>query len=98
MGWNIGAEGFRVILQARVPTLARNNVRADVDQFLGPSAPVGKVGDARSEGVEIADDQIDRDDAVVLEVGSVTGVVPIGQDPPVHLRVERDHPVAEHDR
>ena len=32
----------------------------------------------------------------VAEVGAVGGVGPVGQDPAVDLRVQRDHPVAEH--
>jgi alkylresorcinol/alkylpyrone synthase len=34
MGWNIGTEGFSVILKATVPQLAQTHLRADVDQFL----------------------------------------------------------------
>lgn len=34
MGWAIGSDGFRVILQARVPQLAEEYLRKDVDQFL----------------------------------------------------------------
>ncbi|MEC7985808.1 MAG: 3-oxoacyl-[acyl-carrier-protein] synthase III C-terminal domain-containing protein [Myxococcota bacterium] len=34
MGWSIGEKGFRVILQARVPQLARDFIRGDVDEFL----------------------------------------------------------------
>ena len=33
MGWSIGEKGFRVILQARVPQLARDFIRGDVDAF-----------------------------------------------------------------
>jgi alkylresorcinol/alkylpyrone synthase len=35
MGWNIGAEGFQVVLQARVPQLARDHLGDDLDVFLG---------------------------------------------------------------
>ena len=35
MGWDIGAHGFRIVLSAEVPTVARERVPADVDAFLG---------------------------------------------------------------
>jgi len=34
MGWSIGSNGFKVILQARVPQLAEEYLRKDVDSFL----------------------------------------------------------------
>lgn len=34
MGWEIGSEGFKIILEARVPELARTYLRSDVDSFL----------------------------------------------------------------
>ena len=34
MGWDIGSDGFKIILEARVPRLARTHLRADVDLFL----------------------------------------------------------------
>src|SRR5262249_2179482 len=34
MGWQIGADGFRVVLSGDVPRLAENNLRSDVDGFL----------------------------------------------------------------
>ena len=34
MGWDIGAHGFRIVLSAEVPTVARERVPADVDAFL----------------------------------------------------------------
>ncbi len=34
MGWNIGAHGFRIVLSAEVPTVARERVPVDVDAFL----------------------------------------------------------------
>jgi len=34
MGWNIGAHGFRIVLSAEVPTVARERVPQDVDAFL----------------------------------------------------------------
>lgn len=35
MGWDIGAHGFRIVLSAEVPTVARERVPTDVDAFLG---------------------------------------------------------------
>ena len=62
---------------------------ADVDQV-----------DARVAGerVEVDDDQRDRRDVVVLEVAAVVGVVRVGEDPAVHLRVQRHDAVAEDGR
>ncbi|MBX3463457.1 MAG: type III polyketide synthase [Planctomycetes bacterium] len=34
MGWDIGAHGFRIVLSAEVPTVARERLPADVDAFL----------------------------------------------------------------
>ena len=34
MGWDIGAHGFRIMLSAEVPTVARERVPGDVDAFL----------------------------------------------------------------
>ncbi len=35
MGWEIVAGGFKIVLSARVPELVRENLRGDVDSFLG---------------------------------------------------------------
>lgn len=34
MGWDIGAHGFRIVLSAEVPTVARERLPGDVDAFL----------------------------------------------------------------
>ena len=34
MGWDIGSDGFKIVLEARVPQLARSHLRKDVDAFL----------------------------------------------------------------
>ena len=34
MGWDIGSDGFKIVLEARVPQLARSHLREDVDAFL----------------------------------------------------------------
>ena len=70
----------------------------DIDQFLGATGSVLKVGHARPERVEVADDEIDRVDVVFGHVGLVFGVGAIGEDPTVHLGMEGDDPMPEHDR
>ena len=59
---------------------------ADVDQL-----------DARVAGerVQVDDDEGDRLDAVLVEVAPVLGVVEVGEDPAVDLRVQRHDAVAE---
>ena len=47
------------------------------------------------ERVEVDDDEIDRVDAVLVEVGSVLGVVAVGEDAAVHLRMQRHHSMPE---
>ena len=59
---------------------------ADVDQL---DARVGR------ERVQVDDDQRDRLDAVLGEVGAVRLVVEVGEDAAVHLRVERHDAMAE---
>lgn len=34
MGWDIAAEGFKVVLSAEIPELVQREIRADVDRFL----------------------------------------------------------------
>ena len=36
MGWDIGHEGFKIILQANVPQLAREHIGPDLQKFLSP--------------------------------------------------------------
>ena len=62
---------------------------ADVDQLDGR---------LRVERVEVGDDQVDRRDLVRRKVGLVLGIVTIGEDAAVHLRVQGHDPVAEHRR
>ena len=47
------------------------------------------------ERVEVHDDQIERLDAVLVEVGAVLGIVAVGQDAAVHLGMQRHDTVAE---
>jgi alkylresorcinol/alkylpyrone synthase len=35
MGWDVVDTGFKVVLSAKVPQLVRDNVRANVEEFLG---------------------------------------------------------------
>ena len=70
----------------------------DVDQFFGAPGSVLEVGHARAERVEVADDEIDRVDVVFGHVGLMFGVGAIGKDPTVHLGMEGDDPMPEHDR
>ncbi len=34
MGWNIGSDGFKIVLSAEVPEMVRRHLRGDVDRFL----------------------------------------------------------------
>ena len=36
MGWDIGHEGFKIILQATVPKLAKEHIGPDLQKFLSP--------------------------------------------------------------
>lgn len=71
MGWDIGAHGFRIILSAAVPNVARERVPQDVDAFLGdlgrsrrdirrwiahPGGP--KVLQALQDGLELSADDL----------------------------------------
>lgn len=71
MGWDIGAHGFRIVLSAEVPTVARERVPGDVDAFLRhhdlersdiarwiahPGGP--KVLEALQDGLEVSRDAL----------------------------------------
>ena len=58
-------------------------------------APCSKLVEARAERVEVGHDEVDRVDAVLGHVLLVVGVAAVGEDPAVHLRVQRHHPVSE---
>ena len=51
-----------------------------------------------AERVQVDDHEGDRLDAELLEVTSMVGIVGVGQDAAVHLRVQRDHSMAEDGR
>ena len=85
MGWDIGEKGFRVILQARVPKLARENVRRDVDLFLAAHnktrADISwwichtggpKVIDAFRDALEITDNEVSLTRESLKKVGNLS--------------------------
>jgi alkylresorcinol/alkylpyrone synthase len=85
MGWDIGTNGFRVVLQARVPTLARENVRVDVDAFLTQNGISRKdiswwlchtggpkVIDAFRDALEISDEAVSLTRASLKSVGNLS--------------------------
>ena len=61
-------------------------------------APCSKLSRLGAERVEVRHHEVDRVDAVLGHVGLVVGVAAVGEDPAVHLRVQRDDPVAEDGR
>lgn len=71
MGWDIGAGGFKIVLSAEVPTVARERLPGDVDAFLAdhgltradirrwiahPGGP--KVLQALQDGLELSDEDL----------------------------------------
>ena len=52
----------------------------------------------RLERIEVRYHQIDRVNAVGLQIGPMGRIVPVGQDPTVDARMKRHHPVPQHDR
>ena len=85
MGWDIGEKGFRVILQARVPKLARENVRQDVDRFLAQQHKTRnditwwichtggpKVIDAFRDALEITDEDVSLTRSSLKTVGNLS--------------------------
>ncbi len=49
-------------------------------------------------GIEVADDEVDRVDAVGVEIGQVLGIVAVGEDAAVDTGVQRHDAVTQHDR
>ena len=75
----------------------------DVLVGLGSGAHHGRTADVdhldrrvRAERVEVAGDEVDRPDPLLLEVGHVLGLGAVGEDPAVHDRVQRLDTPAEH--
>jgi alkylresorcinol/alkylpyrone synthase len=42
MGWDVGDSGFKVVLTSQIPQMVRDNLRGDVDRFLGERGLVRK--------------------------------------------------------
>ena len=85
MGWDIGAEGFKIVLQARVPQMARAHVREDMDAFLAErnlqrkdistwichtGGP--KVISAFQQALEISDEAVSLTRKSLQEVGNLS--------------------------
>jgi alkylresorcinol/alkylpyrone synthase len=85
MGWNVSESGFRVILSARVPEMARERLAPDIRRFLEahglePAAiarwiahPGGpKVLNALQEALELGPGALDASWRVLGEVGNLS--------------------------
>ncbi|MEO1332134.1 MAG: 3-oxoacyl-[acyl-carrier-protein] synthase III C-terminal domain-containing protein [Myxococcota bacterium] len=85
MGWDIGADGFRVVLSPDVPTMARENLGRDVERFLAQyhlqvsdidvwinhtGGP--KVLHAVADALELPEGALDRSWKSLREVGNVS--------------------------
>jgi alkylresorcinol/alkylpyrone synthase len=85
MGWQISEAGFRIVLAASVPSIARERLAADVDVFLAdhgldrqaigcwvchPGGP--KVLAAMQEGLGLRDDQVALSWRVLREQGNLS--------------------------
>jgi len=85
MGWHISEQGFRIILSAEVPTMAREHLGPDVDAFLGdhglarkdiatwichPGGP--KVLRAMQESLQLSDDDVGIAWKVLGEQGNLS--------------------------
>ncbi len=85
MGWNIRAEGFKVMLSSEVPNVVLKNLRRDVDQFLGQNDlsidDIGlwimhtggpKVLEAIESALDLSPDALDFSWACLNEVGNLS--------------------------
>ncbi len=85
MGWDISERGFRIVLSADVPRIARDHLRADVDRFLADHglgrADVGswvchpggpKVLEALQESLELPPDALELTWRSLREVGNLS--------------------------
>lgn len=85
MGWEISEEGFRVVLSARVPEMARDHLAADADRFLADHglgrgdvarwiAHTGgpKVLEAMEEGLELPEGALEATWRSLREVGNLS--------------------------
>ena len=76
---------------------------ADVTRVLRGGAHHGRPADVdeldrrvRGEGIEVADDEVDGGDVVLVEAPQVLGFRRVGEDPAVEPRVQRLHATVEH--
>jgi len=85
MGWDITEAGFRIVLSAEVPEMARRFLRRDVDGFLAEhdlarsdigvwiSHPGGpKVLEAMGEALELPEDALEASWRTLREVGNMS--------------------------
>lgn len=85
MGWDIGSSGLRIVLGVEVPELVRQNLRTDVDEFLGalsltradigwwvahPGGP--KVLEAMQDALEITRDALGVTWESLAEIGNLS--------------------------
>ena len=85
MGWDISEDGFKIVLSADVPLVARDKLRPDVDAFLGdhgltradiaswvchPGGP--KVLEAMQESLELPEGALDVTWRSLREVGNLS--------------------------
>lgn len=85
MGWDVGDNGFRIILSAGVPSLIRNRLRQAVDHFLARYkltrrhirhwvAPTGgpKVLEAMESALELPSRGLERSWRSLAELGNLS--------------------------
>jgi alkylresorcinol/alkylpyrone synthase len=85
MGWDIGGHGFRVVLDASIPAIVRENLRGDVSEFLADHgltpgdittwichAGGPKVLDAIAEALDLPDDALALTWRSLAEVGNLS--------------------------
>jgi alkylresorcinol/alkylpyrone synthase len=87
MGWDFGEEGFKVIFSKDIPTFIHQNIKQDVDDFLGKQGlklldisnfifhPGGKkVLDAYTEALQVEGDFIKNTREVMNDNGNMSSV------------------------
>ena len=102
----LGAErtgGAQLVDHARV--VARIDEHADVRVVLRRRPHHRRATDVDEldtrfarERVQVHRDESERFDAVRVEISAMRRIVEVGEDATVHLRVQRDDAMAEHDR
>ena len=96
------AVAFTQLVQHRVVLLRLRN-HTDVRVVLRRRAHHGRTADVDRldvgpfrERIEVADHEVERLDTETLEIGAMTLLGAVGEDPAVNLRVQRHNPVLEH--